>query len=265
MAAVGAPRYLLHVATALFVAASGLAPPASALISRWEASSGLLPDEICQPFGLEDTATPEEPVLGATFLTISTDVDAEHMGYFHSGADVSFTDPLVIEARLRVLSGSGVVTFRAPVEILFTLSPEFGNALYLDVDEIFVLSDNNTKGDSAVVDTDGAFHTYRIEVVVGGLNDGDFEVYYDGVLTLTGTSFLSLPANGLEPRVSWGARTSFFHGTSEWEYLEHNAAVVDCLIIPTLSQWGVVGFGLLLLATMFVATRRRLSSAQPQP
>ena len=150
----GAPRYLLHVATALFVAASGLAPPASALISRWEAGSGLLPDEICQPFGLEDTATPEEPVLGATFLTISTDVDAEHMGYFHSGADVSFTDPLVIEARLRVLSGSGVVTFRAPVEILFTLSPEFGNALYLDVDEIFVLSDNNTKGDSAVVELD---------------------------------------------------------------------------------------------------------------
>ena len=244
----GAPRYLLHVATALFVAASGLARPASALISRWEASSGLLPDEICQPFGLEDTATPEEPVLGATFLTISTDVDAEHMGYFHSGADVSFTDPLVIEARLRVLSGSGVVTFRAPVEILFTLSPEFGNALYLDVDEIYVLSDNTTKGDSAVVDTDGAFHTYRIEVVVGGLNDGDFEVYYDGVLTLTGTSFLSLPANGLEPRVSWGARTSFFHGTSEWEYLEHNAAVVDCPEVPALGTTGLIATSLLLCA-----------------
>jgi hypothetical protein len=30
--------------------------------------------------------------------------------------------------------------------------------------------------------------------------------------------------------------------------------------IPTLSQWGVIGFGLLLLMAMFVGARRRLQS-----
>ena len=36
-------------------------------------------------------------------------------------------------------------------------------------------------------------------------------------------------------------------------------------VIPTLSQWGLIGFGLLLLATMFVATHRRLRGVTSSP
>ena len=47
------------------------------------------------------------------------------------------------------------------------------------------------------------------------------------------------------------------------EFDGHYADAVELTLsssvpIPTLSQWGLVGFGLLLLTAMFVATRRRL-------
>jgi hypothetical protein len=74
---------------------------------------------------------------------------------------------------------------------------------------------------SVFVDTDDAFHTYRLEIDAAG----DISVFYDGVLTLSGSSFTSASANGSAPRVGSGMSSSFSHGTAEWAFVEHDAGV----------------------------------------
>ena len=65
-------------------------------------------------------------------------------------------------ARSGCSSGAAPSSIRA--HIFFTQSSELGNGLFIGVDEIFLLVANNVKDVSAFVDTDDAFHTYRIEV-----------------------------------------------------------------------------------------------------
>ena len=165
---------------------------------RWEASSGLLPDQENPAWILTDTASPEDPVLGPTALTLATDPDNELMTYRQIEPAISIPDNLVIEARLRVLSSSHSSASKRAADIIFTQSPEFGNGLFIGVDEIFLLVANAMKDVSAFVDTDDAFHTYRLEV--DGV--GNISVFYDNVLTLSGSSW-SGPANGQTPRVAW--------------------------------------------------------------
>ena len=218
----------------------------------WEATSGLFPDQIDLPYDLFDTAAPEDPVLSPTHLTLSTSIDSEIMGYEQLEPQVSIPDPLVIEARLRVLSGSGAIPATAPVDVIFTLTPEFGNGLRIHVDEIFLLLDNNVKGPSAVVDTNDAFHTYRMEVD----GAGNISVYYDNVLTLTGSAFTSAPANGPTPRVAWGLASAFAHGTTEWEFVEHNAGP-PIETVPALGEPGLVLVSLLMVTTAWLMEARR--------
>jgi hypothetical protein len=81
------------------------------------------------------------------------------------------------------------------------------------------------------VDTDGDFHTYRVEV--DGLAAGSVvQVYYDGILTLTGALLADVLVAGNSPRVAWGDGTGGASGVSEWRYVWHNAAAVPAV-------WGV--------------------------
>lgn len=205
----------------ILIAIGGGPQVALAHDAGYDAASGQFPDELlCQPWVKSDTADPEEPALAGGILTLSTSLTSEGMWYKHSDTMLSMPAQLVIEARLRYVSGFADVSTRAPVLILFTTEQDRGNALFIGNGEIFINADNHLRDQTAFVPTSDAFHTYRIEVdtVTGGI-----QVLYDGVPALSGSLFVSAPFNGSEPRVLFGEGSIHTYSTSEWMYVKHNA------------------------------------------
>ena len=191
--------------------------------STYEASSGVFPEQVCPPWSLFDTAQPEAPFLSGEKLIIGTSDISEILGYEQLGPDLVIPNPLIVEARLKFVSGSSVHPARAPVLVHTVVSPAVGNGLYIGRDDIFILSSDLIRGQSASVDTDDAFHTYRIEI-----SSGVVKVFYDGVLTLTGSTFFSIPNFGNNLNIFWGEGSILAQGTSEWEFVRHNASSVTC-------------------------------------
>ena len=206
----------LTLASILMLLAVPLAAQTTVL---WQASSGLLPSQGTRPWILTDTAEPEEPILDAGVLTLPTDANAEILYYGQTAEHVSIPSELVIETTVQLVSGSSASNDKGSAIVAFTLAPEFGSSFHIGVDDIFLLDDNNLRGDSAAVETDDGFHTYRIEVD----SLGEVAVFYDGVLTLNGSSFASSPANGPVPRVIWGMASTDSQGVANWLSFEHNA------------------------------------------
>lgn len=184
----------------------------------WEATSGLLPDASSPAWTLGDAAVPEDPILGPSFLTLETSENAEAMYYLQNEPTFEISYPLIIEVRMRVVSGSTSHTARGYASVNFTLTPNYGNALQIRDDEIFLSVGNLAKGTSAFVDTNDAFHTYKITIDAAG----DITVDYDGVPTLTGSAFTSGPHNGATPRVLWGMASNLSFGKAEWESVLHD-------------------------------------------
>ena len=112
-------------------------------------------------------------------------------------------------------------------------------------------SANNTAGPKVVVDTDEAFHTYRIEYD----GSGGISLLYDSSQILTGSTFTSLPANGLLRRVFWGELSSFATGTSEWTSFRHDAVAAPA--IPTLTPATHLLLAGAIAASFSLALRRR--------
>jgi hypothetical protein len=191
---------------------------AEAAQSLWTAAGGLPPDAIPSPYGLVDSAEPEDPVLGGGMLTISTSADAAAMYYIQSGAALAPPDPWVIEFEMRHVSGSSSTPLRAPATVFVTTSPDVGMLMQIGADSVFLLADVNTMGASATVDTDDAFHTYRMEVAANGAID----VYYDDALTLQGSTYTSATSHGAVPRVAFGAASQLSQGVSEWRSFAHD-------------------------------------------
>jgi hypothetical protein len=190
----------------------------------YDASTGLLPNESHPVWTLYDTAFPENPVVSAGRLTLATSQDSENMYYIQT--DVVVPDPLVIEVRVKRSSGTTYSDARAPIVVAFTISPSVGNALWIGNDEMFLLAGNMVRGETAVVDTDNGFHTYRIEVD----STGAIQVFYDDVLKLDGTVFTHTGANGLVTRVLWGDLSIHAHGASEWQLVRHNAGTYSTFL-----------------------------------
>lgn len=199
----------------------------------WNATSGVLPDRTCPPYNLFDDAEPETPVLSANKLTLSTSHNNELMFYQQTAPYISFSDATFIEARTRVVSGSSNFVTREHAGIIFLTATAGGNSLFIGQDEVFLLAEGDVRGMTAAVDTDDAFHTYRINIQP----DGSINVLYDGSLILTGSTF---PQGGGLPQIAWGDFTNEAQGISEWEFFRHNAgrgSPPDC---PTLDPAFVV-------------------------
>lgn len=140
-----------------------LAQPAAAdTVSTWQASSGLLPDQISPPWTLTNTASTDAPNLGGGVLTISTDTANELMLYQQTSPLIDTGSPFYIETRMRVASGFTSADSRAPALIAMTTGSSVGNTLFFGLNEIFFNTGNSTKGPSFAIHT-SEFHTYRIE------------------------------------------------------------------------------------------------------
>jgi hypothetical protein len=191
----------------------------SSFTSEWNAASGLFPDEVSPAWTEGDTAEPEEPMLNGGVLTLSTSENLEHMFYIQSAPQIDVTLPFALEMRMRFVSGSSASTGRAPGFIAITTNVQEGTALFIDQDRIFITATGDVVGDSAMVDTDDAFHDYRLEIET----DGGVTILYDGVPMLSGATFVSSNNHGPDDRVFWGEGSIHTFGVLDWQFVRHTA------------------------------------------
>lgn len=234
-----------HIGFLLFI----LATHTQAAVTSWSAASGLLPDELNSPWEFFETADTEEPTLTSSFVTLSTDDGNELMVYIQRGPEITMPPTLVIEAELRFVSGTGENTAVSPVAIGFISMPSIGNSLFIEKDTIFLQSAHATRGPEVSIDTDDAFHTYKI-VLDGRESGSSIQVYQDDLLVLTGASFTEVTATPGPPTVFFGHGFRSVDGSvSEWRSLSHNAATA----IPEPSTSLLSVFGI----TAFLLRRKR--------
>ncbi len=207
----------------------------------WNSTSGLFPNELC-PFALVDTAEPEDPHLTGQILHIETSDDLEAMFYDQQGDSLIIPSLLIIEARLKVISETHQVGPRRGVAIGFTVEPNRGNVLMIGVDEVFLWSSYAVGGPVALVDTDSALHTYRIEVA----DQSAVSIYYDGELISTGSIITDAQFSD-RPVIFFGDGTGNATGVSDWFGFSHNASALPCDVTPsdasddfTFTTWGRV-------------------------
>jgi len=181
----------------------------SATTNRWDASSGTLPP--WPKFGSGQTT------LATSFLTVSTTTESENAYFFID----STSDQVNIEFRGRYVSGlSDPSPPRAPMVVQVQTAPYTVNYLFIREGQIFLLSDDTHIGATAAVPTSDSMHTYRI--TVSGIV---MQIYYDGVLELTGNMFNN-PATLDHPGILWGEASGAAYGTSEWEYFQYSAPTI---------------------------------------
>ena len=210
-----------HLVAVLVVAMiGGRADARTPTESAWQAASGLLPTQVCPAWTLMDTSA-ADPVLAPSGLTIS-DAPGEDLFYFQTDAlDVlPVPDPIVVEAKMRFISGTSSGNNRAPANIVITTAANTGTLFGIGADQIFLTGVGDVRSQTASVDTDGAFHTYRIEVTAAG----DVTVFYDGAPTLSGTIHMSADAFGPVRRIIWGEGSHIASGSHVWESVAHNLA-----------------------------------------
>jgi hypothetical protein len=202
---------------AALTARAGAQTPTDAV---WQASSGLLPTQVCPAWALTDTSA-SDPVLAPTGLTIS-DATGEDLFYFQTDAldVVPVPDPIVFEAKMRFVSGSSAANDRAPANIVITTAADTGALLGIGADEIFLAGAGDVRAQAATVDTNDASHTYRMEITAGGA----VTVFYDGASTLTGSTYTSAAAFGPVRRIIWGEGSNIAAGSHVWESVAHDLA-----------------------------------------
>lgn len=213
---------------ACLAVASILAGPAEAqwYTHEWYTGTGLRPTETCPPWILFETANVEVPDYNPVRLRLSTSSSGEVMMYSQEGAGVPFQSEgsTHIQFRMRYVSGSTSDTTRRVASVLFQTGDPTprGNILWIGLDEIFLWSADAVIGARAFVDTDNAYHTYRIN---WSMDTDSIRVYRDNVATpvLTGVA-ISRPAWTSYPRIVWGHQFFGAQGESRWQLFSHNAS-----------------------------------------
>jgi PEP-CTERM motif len=221
-------------------------------VTAWSGSSGLLPDQVDSHWTLVDEGG-GSPSFANGVLTIQTSGGhGARQFYTMTGAalDTSGAMPLWMEAEMRFVSGSQTNGWwRAGGVMQFRLANGVQAALGIRKDSIYILNGDNSAGDTATVDTDGAFHTYRMEAL-GTQAGATLNVYQDGVLVLSDNA---LYATGGAAALSWGEASTLATGTTEWKRVSHNMAAV-ATPIPEPGAWAMMAAG---LAALGAASRRQ--------
>jgi hypothetical protein len=224
-------RPLLFALLASCLAAPALAQPYH---WRWEAASGLFPNTGCPFWTLIDNSS-ASAVLGGGVLTLATtSFPSNNLGYEDNAPDVVVPNPWIIEFRARYVSGTSSHPAREAMALTASTVSNVIAAVFIGPDVVKINSGDFTIGASAIVDTDDAFHTYR--VVINGTSLGSpIQVYHDGVHILTGALFgLATPG----ARITWGETSGVAFGASEWLYFEHNGSAANCVTPTVPSSWG---------------------------
>jgi hypothetical protein len=119
------------------------------------------------------------------------------------------------------------------MQIFFTTAANVGDILYIGQDDIWLANGFLIRGPAASIDTDNAFHNYRIDVSGTGAGSS-VKVYYDngGSPVITGALVNDPTLNGASLRVGFGDATQGDSGLEEWEYFYHNGSSVTIGVVP---------------------------------
>ena len=187
-------------------------------LSVWEASSGLFPEEAGLDYEVFTSGNVPPPTLESDVLTISTSQNADNYFYLQIEPDVQPARAFRAEWEMRLLSGSSSSTGRAPFMVFITMSENIGMLLGIDLDRIFFLVDGANPGSPALVDTDDAFHTYRLEHD----GSGGLVLYQDNVQLLAGNAYESASSHGPNKRFGWGEGSTLANGSFEIKSMKHD-------------------------------------------
>jgi lysophospholipase L1-like esterase len=203
--------------------------PGVQFTASYDASTGSTPDLACPSWAWFSAGGPSQPSVSGGALRITNTTTKQPSGYQQPapGQALTIPNPLVIEARMRLVSGTSTDATRGPASIGFTTSPNFGNGLQISNGQVFLNQSETQKGPSASVDTAG-FHTYRIEVTGGGA----ISVFQDGTFVLSGAEYTSAADAGGQVRIEWGNGSNLAYGTSDWQFVHHNAASCTSPEVP---------------------------------
>lgn len=186
-------------------------------VSNWDPASGLKPNEISEPYELVNTYS-APPVLDSGKLIMSTPQVSYSQFYIQREPLVDPSRKFTMSMKMRLVSGTSITEFRAPIGIFFTIEPSVGLILWIDVDRVFFGIDRFVNGPISNVDTDDAMHTYRIE------HDGagNFTLFHDDIEILSASAFESTQDHGTVRRFAFGDGTNGAYGVSEWGLVTHN-------------------------------------------
>jgi hypothetical protein len=192
--------------------------------SFWNASAGNTPDLANPPWTLATNAGSGYSLAAGGPLTLTAPGDFQNILYYQLATNLAIPSVLEIQVTVKVLSSQTSYNYRAGTAIIFQNSNAVGNVLYLGDGTIFLLSPSDpsghTMGPSAAVDTEGAFHTYRIEVNGTEAAGGAVAVFYDGSPVLTGATF---PDINTLAGIAFEEGGALAYGSSAWQSFEHNA------------------------------------------
>lgn len=216
--------------------ASCLAAPVSAQPYhwRWEAASGLLPNQTCPFWTLIDNSAANAVLSGGVLTLATTSFSTNNLGYEDNAPDVVVPNPWIIEFQCRYVSGTSNHPAREAIQVTAATVSNVITGVFIGPDVVKINSGDFTIGAQANVDTDDAFHTYRI--VINGTSLGSpIQVYHDSVHILTGALFGLASPGG---RILWGEVSNVAFGHSEWTYFEHNGSAASCVTPTSSSSWG---------------------------
>jgi hypothetical protein len=216
-----------------------------AATNAWFASTGLFPDQVSTNWVLSDTAPAANPTITGGHLLLSTSANAEGMNYRQT-ANLAIPSNWTMEFRARFDARNSTANNNSAMVVFFTTGANVGNILYLRQDDIWLANGFLVRGPSAALDTDSAFHTYRIELA-GTASGSAVKVFYDnGALpVLTHQLVTDSSLNGSSQRIGFGDATAGDSGTSSWEFFWHNGSTVSVVPEPeiiTLLLWGGICF-----------------------
>jgi hypothetical protein len=212
---------------------------------QWNASSGLLPDQVPTPMTLTNTSLPKTPLLSGGTLTLENDYGPAVMGYFHEGVDFPIPPSLQIDASVRYVSGTTTEGSQSPIELFFVFSSDVFGVIYVGSNVVFSSgydSGNFVRRASAVVDTTEQFLDLRI-VVSGTAVGSGFDVFQGATLLFSDT--LGTFPVSIAPKIGFGDGSGE-SGVSEWKSYSYTAVpepsvtvsvVAGALGILTYRRW----------------------------
>ena len=124
----------------------------------WQASSGVLPDQIIPPWDRVQSAGLSDPSISEGILSLETLMNGDSLYYIQREPALNTTRPFFVETRMRFVSGQSSSLGRAPIIMAITTEPNTGGLLLIDEDEIFFSEGSGTFGPRLSIETDDDFH-----------------------------------------------------------------------------------------------------------
>ena len=217
---------------------------AQALVTIWDGSSNLLPNQADSNWVLIDEGG-GTPDLSGGVLTIQTSGGHSSRQFYQMTATYfSGGAPFWMEAEMKFVSGSQTAGWwRSGGHMSIRNNGKFA-ILEIRNDLIYLRDGDNSRSVQAVVDTDEAFHVYKLEVM-GNATNSLVNVYQDGILVLSDPSLYSSGTGGA---VTFGEASTLATGTTLWKRVSHNVAAVAVVPEPETYSLLLAGLGLVAYA-----------------